>query len=261
MLEMGIIYCYTNKINNKKYVGQTRFPNRRKREHFSMALNECSDSVFHKAIRKYGRKNFEYCILEKGSSKELDNLEQIWIDKMDSFIPNGYNMTLGGNGLNGYKAPLETFTCEYCNEEYQSAEGKQGNRWCSEICKYNHDRETGRRDVNGICIVCEKEYTRYRSLRSNVCSLECAVIRDTETFKCKHCGKEYKAVNKGNNMYCSDNCKTLSRYHSGRGRVDRECPVCNNIFKVIKSKKQETCSRGCANRLRKIRADKKLLKQ
>lgn len=60
---MRIIYCYTNKINNKKYVGQTNNPERRQREHKSNAFNEKSvnyGSVFHKALRKYGWENFNY---------------------------------------------------------------------------------------------------------------------------------------------------------------------------------------------------------
>lgn len=258
---MGIIYCYTNKVNNKKYVGLTLHPKRRRKEHIDMALKTNSDFVFHKALRKYGEESFIYSILERTNKENMFNRERAWITKLNTLIPNGYNMTNGGEGILGYKRPLEIFTCEYCGKEYESTEGTQGSKWCSETCKYNYDRETGRRDTSGVCVICGKEYIRYRRLRSNVCSLKCAMVRDTKTFKCKHCGKEYKAVERGSNMYCSANCKTLSRYHSGKGRVNRKCPVCNNTFKVIKSKKQETCSRGCANRLRKIRADKKLPKQ
>ena len=38
------IYCYTNKINNHKYVGQTNNYERRIREHRSCAFNEKASS-------------------------------------------------------------------------------------------------------------------------------------------------------------------------------------------------------------------------
>lgn len=37
---MGIIYCYTNLINNKKYIGQTINPHQRFLQHKSSAFNE-----------------------------------------------------------------------------------------------------------------------------------------------------------------------------------------------------------------------------
>ena len=41
---MYYIYCYTNKLNNHKYVGQTNNYERRIREHRSCAFNEKGNS-------------------------------------------------------------------------------------------------------------------------------------------------------------------------------------------------------------------------
>ena len=57
---MYYIYCYTNKINQHKYVGQTNNYNRRIREHRSCAFNKNASSyndLIHKKIREYKDKN------------------------------------------------------------------------------------------------------------------------------------------------------------------------------------------------------------
>ena len=63
---MYYIYCYINKINNHKYVGQTNNYERRIREHRSCAFNEKASSfndLIHKKIREYGEINFQITIL------------------------------------------------------------------------------------------------------------------------------------------------------------------------------------------------------
>ena len=55
--KMYYIYCYTNKTNNHKYVGQTNNLKRRIREHRSSANNPnspCYNDLFHSKIREYG---------------------------------------------------------------------------------------------------------------------------------------------------------------------------------------------------------------
>lgn len=51
---MNYIYCYINKINQHKYVGQTNNLQRRIREHRSCSFNEKASSyndLIHKKIR------------------------------------------------------------------------------------------------------------------------------------------------------------------------------------------------------------------
>lgn len=82
---INYIYCFTNLINDKKYVGQTNNITRRINEHKSNALNVKSvnyNTVFHKAIRKYGIDNFKIDILEVLNDVpqiEVDKKEQYWI--------------------------------------------------------------------------------------------------------------------------------------------------------------------------------------
>lgn len=99
---MGHIYCFTNKINKKKYIGQSISPSEKRRNlHKSNHLNENSseyNSVIHRAMRKYGYENFEYEILANYIDDQdlLNILEIYYIKEFDSQVPNGYNVEAGG---------------------------------------------------------------------------------------------------------------------------------------------------------------------
>ena len=85
---MGIIYCYTNKINGKKYIGQTINPQLRYNAHKSNYKNPNHieyNSLIHKAFRKYGFNNFTYEVLVKGIDdiNVLNELEIYYIKKFN----------------------------------------------------------------------------------------------------------------------------------------------------------------------------------
>lgn len=98
---MGIIYCYTNLINSKKYIGQTINPEMRYSAHKSNYQNPKNNeynSLLHKAFRKYGFENFKYEILVQGIDdiNILNDLEVYYISKYNTQVPNGYNVEVGG---------------------------------------------------------------------------------------------------------------------------------------------------------------------
>lgn len=99
----NVIYKFTNLINGKVYIGQTRKRLRdRLADHiWQMKNNPC---YFHKALNKYGITNFDIDILEECENViDLNGLEIYWIDFYGSTDRNkGYNLTKGGSGKNLY---------------------------------------------------------------------------------------------------------------------------------------------------------------
>jgi len=94
------IYLVTNIINNKKYIGYTsKTLNIRKNQHICQS-NRNSQHILHKAIRKYGINNFIWEILYESFDKNhtLKTMENFFIIEHNTFVPNGYNLTMGGQG-------------------------------------------------------------------------------------------------------------------------------------------------------------------
>lgn len=88
---MSCVYILENTINNKKYIGQTnRTINKRIIEH------KHQRTLLGRDIIKYGLDNFKisYTTIE---NEELDILEKMLIDYMNTYQPNGYNIVGGGN--------------------------------------------------------------------------------------------------------------------------------------------------------------------
>jgi group I intron endonuclease len=103
---MAYIYCITNKINNKKYIGKTDFSLiKRFREHINDTFSKSrrtENRPLYRAIRKYGPQSFKLQVIDNAETQEELNLkEQYWIRFYDS-VNKGYNETdaiskCGGN--------------------------------------------------------------------------------------------------------------------------------------------------------------------
>ena len=134
-----IIYKATNKINGKCYVGKTiKTLNERIIRHLSY-VNRGSKLYFHRAIRKYGKENFRWTILEICfTKKELNKKEQYYIKHFNSFGIGGYNMTEGGDGGQGFKHTDETK-----NKLSNLRKGK-GHKHTEEHKKYMSDKMKGK---------------------------------------------------------------------------------------------------------------------
>ena len=89
------VYCHTNTINGKQYVGITkRVPEKR----WGYNGARYNDQPFGRAIEKYGWDNFTHEILMTGLTKvQAEEEEQRLIKELNTLVPNGYNLTTGGN--------------------------------------------------------------------------------------------------------------------------------------------------------------------
>lgn len=65
------------------------------------------DTILGRAIKKYGWENFKYETVEECDNKEeLLEKEKYYINYYNSLMPNGYNMTKGGEKLFGSNNPF-----------------------------------------------------------------------------------------------------------------------------------------------------------
>lgn len=107
MKEYSNIYVFTNKINNKQYVGQSINIKERYKQHFKDAKHD--NLYFHNALNKYGEENFNFEVIEENIPLNyVGEREKYWIAKLNTKTPNGYNLTDGGEGAFGYKHTEES---------------------------------------------------------------------------------------------------------------------------------------------------------
>ena len=110
---MGYIYCITNLINEKKYVGKTTYSiTKRFQEHCRDSKKErCERRPLYDAMNKYGIENFVVEELIECPNDELDSYEKMFIENLQTYGHNGYNATKGGDGtiLFDYDKIVETY--------------------------------------------------------------------------------------------------------------------------------------------------------
>lgn len=115
---MGYIYCITNLINSKRYVGKTTTTiNKRFIEHCQDSQRErCEQRPLYRAMNKYGIENFKIEELEYVEDDSLLSDKEIyWIKELETFGSKGYNATKGGDGsiLYDHKEIIELYNMGY----------------------------------------------------------------------------------------------------------------------------------------------------
>jgi group I intron endonuclease len=90
----GIIYKIVNKLNGKIYIGQTvKSVDQRLREHTK------GNSYLSNSLKKHDTQSFEISVIDSAENKKfLNEKEKHWIRLYNCKVPNGYNLTDGGEG-------------------------------------------------------------------------------------------------------------------------------------------------------------------
>lgn len=96
------VYVVVNKLNGKMYVGSTERELKIRWQKHLVKVNEGSLCTLHKAIRKYGRDNFDIRMIEEYPTREAMLTGEVeYIAHFDTFKSEwGYNDTPGGDGGN-----------------------------------------------------------------------------------------------------------------------------------------------------------------
>ena len=126
---MGSVYMITNTENGKAYIGKSI--NDAKKKRVQKHLTGHGSRIIKQAIEKYGKDAFVVEILHDGIIPEfLDDLEIEAIAKYDTVAPNGYNLTIGGEGTRGHTP------------------WNKGKKMPPEFCQQVSDRQKGKSHTN-----------------------------------------------------------------------------------------------------------------
>ena len=89
------VYCHTNKINGKQYIGIT---SQKPEQRWAKGKGYMHNTYMRRAVDKYGWDAFEHEVLYEGLTKEEAEAKEIeLIAERNTLNPNGYNAEKGGN--------------------------------------------------------------------------------------------------------------------------------------------------------------------
>lgn len=117
------IYCAISP-SGKRYIGQTnRDVTTRWREHVYDAFDPNKDQckALNRAIRKYGADQFRIRVVAYTLPWFLDDLEAELILALNSVVPCGYNIKLGGSSGQHNEATKEKIRCALLGKKFESA--------------------------------------------------------------------------------------------------------------------------------------------
>jgi predicted GIY-YIG superfamily endonuclease len=114
------VYKITNLVNGKFYIGSSKNIKARWYQHKSQ-LNDNQHRNIHlqNAWNLYGSQNFQFEIIEKCELEKQFEREQYYLDKLNPFDDNGYNIVR--QIAKEYSSDnYITKTCKMCSKEYHT---------------------------------------------------------------------------------------------------------------------------------------------
>lgn len=185
------IYKITNKVNGKIYIGQSKDIYFRWHRHHLAAFNNSYpqyNCLLYKAIRKYGIENFNFEVIEECEEYLLNEREQFYIEKYNSFDVNfGYNMITAIQYSEN--SPLSEESAELIRQFLLNSEMSQ-----MEIAK---DFNTSQMTVSSINLGYAWYNNNYtypiRSKRKHHYCCDCGVEISSGAERCNACRGKFKA--------------------------------------------------------------------
>ena len=258
----NVIYCYTNKINGKRYVGQTTQKLRKRHGQHMRAVELKSKHrdnclPIHQTIRKYGIENFKLEILHIADRYSIDMLERHCIYFLDTLVKNkkGYNISSGGsNGnplvgkteeeINEWKRKISVaFKGKYVGENSWNYGKKMSQETKRKMSEARKGRFTGKNSpksipVVGIGIDNELFYesiseTKNDDFHLDTISNHCKYHHNSETFFEKY-KKSYKSY-KGYKWYYREDYDNMSEEDIGviRKKLEEEIKMKNRFQGIV----------------------------
>jgi group I intron endonuclease len=155
-----IIYCIVNRINGRRYIGMTAMRLMKRWESHVYAMRKGIKTALYDAMRSYGSDAFNIeavaSLLPGLARTDLCAVERELIAQENTLIPNGYNLTAGGDGGLTKKpdaAHVARFVaaCQSPEVRAKKSAALRGRKWSAE--------ERERRHANFL----EKGYEKRRS--------------------------------------------------------------------------------------------------
>jgi len=214
---MGCVYVLENKINNKLYIGQTtRSFEKRFRRYLEEIKNENCRMVITRALKKHGKDNFKKHIFYL-PNKLLDYFEVEMIKKLNTIIPNGYNVCSGGNK----------------------------NRVVHEVTKRKMSKAKKGKKLSKERILEMKKLWKdpeYKKKMSQIHKGQKAWNKGRYTARiskrCLQCGIKFESLKKANRKFCSRKC--YGKYYIGNNNVSKRKKVrekiSNKLSGIIRTK-------------------------
>lgn len=104
---MGYIYLISNKVNGKCYVGLSKGDARKDR--IDKHLSGKGNQLIKKDLKRYGRNAFSTKLIHRNVPNALlIDFEKQEIKRYNSVVPNGYNLTSGGESSSQASSRMTT---------------------------------------------------------------------------------------------------------------------------------------------------------
>jgi group I intron endonuclease len=203
---MAYIYRILNKLTKKCYIGETKCKDViwRWNQHKQKIQENKGCPALREAIKKYGIDNFDFSVLIICFDHDRFNYEIEYIRKYNSMVPNGYNITKGGEGggFQGKKHNEKTkqvikdkLKQQFFNNPDLKAEISERNKIVMSNSEIREKIKNGMLNSEKFKKVVENMKNRCRNTRIHC---EDTKIKISEGLKKYHC-ENIKNVNKLNN--------------------------------------------------------------